>query len=261
MQLKYAAPDYVHEAIAALGRTEDVKFSPSNRRLALLSFLKNQITVFEMCIDKSGDGVKLSLLDVVRISSPHLKQPHGITFIDEETIIVANRFGDATIFALPPGGGGKCYDLKPIEIIRSGDILTSPGAVSVTKKSDDVYEALICSSFGNNVTKHVIDGATNCSVKSSETLLRKWLEAPDGVSVDPRWIAISNHNTHSVLLYENTASLNENSDPAGILRGVLHPHGLRFTADGRYILVADAGAPYVHIYMKGLSGWRGVQSP
>lgn len=70
MQLKYTAPTYVHDAIATLGRTEDVKFSPNNRRLALVSFLKNQITVFEMCIDKSADGVKLSLLDVVRISSP-----------------------------------------------------------------------------------------------------------------------------------------------------------------------------------------------
>jgi hypothetical protein len=84
---------------------------------------------------------------------------------------------------------------------------------------------------------------------------------PDGVSVSEPWIAISNHNTHSVLLYENTGSLNEYSEPNGILRYAHYPHGLQFTSDGRFILVADAGAPYVHIYMKDGSGWRGVRSP
>ena len=55
--------------------------------------------------------------------------------------------------------------------------------------------------------------------------------------------------------------LNEFSDPDGILRGVYYPHGLRFTSDGRFILVADAGAPYVNIYQKDHLDWHGVRYP
>ena len=81
------------------------------------------------------------------------------------------------------------------------------------------------------------------------------------MSISGPWIAISNYRTHSIFLYENTGSLNEYSEPDGILRCAHHPHGLQFTSDGRFILVADAGAPYVHIYMQDGSGWRGVRTP
>ena len=39
------------------------------------------------------------------------------------------------------------------------------------------------------------------------------------------------------------------------------PHGLRFSGDGSRIFVADAGAPYIHVYANDGNGWRGVRSP
>ncbi|HEY1385429.1 MAG TPA: hypothetical protein VGF43_17525, partial [Dongiaceae bacterium] len=91
----------------------------------------------------------------------------------------------------------------------------------------------------------------------------KWLNLPDGVSAsrDGSWIAVSNHNTHNVLLYDNTRALHGESVPDGALRCVYYPHGLRFTADGRHILVADAGAPYIHVYAQDGQGWGGVRNP
>ena len=64
-----------------------------------------------------------------------------------------------------------------------------------------------------------------------------------------------------VFLYEYTSSLNASSEPDGILRYVFSPHGVRFTSDGEFIVVADGGAPYVHIYAENGSGWRGVHNP
>jgi hypothetical protein len=58
-----------------------------------------------------------------------------------------------------------------------------------------------------------------------------------------RWFAVSNHETHSVLLYQQGPSLTADSEPDGILRCVTYPHGLRFSADGYHLFVADAGAP------------------
>jgi hypothetical protein len=37
-EIDYDAPQHVRDAVVALGRTEDVKFSPSNRRMAVAGF-------------------------------------------------------------------------------------------------------------------------------------------------------------------------------------------------------------------------------
>lgn len=47
-ELQYTAPPIVADAISSLGRTEDVRFSPSNRRLAVASFHRNRIFVFDI---------------------------------------------------------------------------------------------------------------------------------------------------------------------------------------------------------------------
>jgi hypothetical protein len=101
------------------------------------------------------------------------------------------------------------------------------------------------------------------AIRNSDVLLQKYLDIPDGVSVSPdrRWIAVSNHSTHNVLLYANSPALNADADPDGILRRVYRPHGLRFSADGRYLFVADAAAPYLHIYAQHPDEWRGVRHP
>jgi hypothetical protein len=39
------------------------------------------------------------------------------------------------------------------------------------------------------------------------------------------------------------------------------PHGLRFTRNGKYVLVADASAPFVHVYASGVDGWVGHYDP
>jgi hypothetical protein len=260
VQVEFTAITHAADAIAALGRTEDVKFSPNNFRLAVLSYLRNSISVFELSIEASLGEKPIALTDVLEISSPYLKNPHGVDFIDDETIMVANRGGDACIFRLPPSGSADA-ELLPIEIIRSGEVIHTPGSVSITRNGERHCEALLCNNYTNKITSHRIDLAKNCAIERSEVLLEKWLDIPDGVSVNGAWIAISNHKSHSVLLYDRSSELNKESDPVGILRCVYYPHGLRFTHDGRFILVADAGAPYVHIYGKGTSDWRGVHHP
>ncbi len=103
-----------------------------------------------------------------------------------------------------------------------------------------------------------MDRNAGCSIVKSDILIRKWLYLPDGcASRDGRWIAVSNHNTHGVLLYDRSVSLNEDSSPVGVLRGVSFPHGMRFSADGRHLFLADAGAPFVHVYAYDGQGWHG----
>jgi hypothetical protein len=66
---------------------------------------------------------------------------------------------------------------------------------------------------------------------------------------------------HDVLIYETSTSLNQHSDPAAVLRSVRFPHGLCFAGHDRFILLADAGAPYVHVYGNQGRDWRGIHDP
>jgi hypothetical protein len=262
MRLNYTASDRVRTVIAGLGRVEDVKFSPDNSRLAVPSFGKNQIAIFDVCMTGEPHERKITLTDATEIFSPHLKYPHGIDFIDEVRIIVANREGDATIFELPRGKGvSNSYQLDPIGVLAADNFIHSPGAVSVIRKDQEICEVLLCNNYANKVTKHVIDLKRGCSLKSDEVLIKKWLDFPDGVSVNGKWIAISNHDARNVLLYDSSTPLHEGSDPDGILGYIRRPHGVRFTSDGRFILVADYEVSYLHVYMKDDADWRGVHSP
>jgi DNA-binding beta-propeller fold protein YncE len=261
MLIDYVASQRVREVVASLGRTEDVKFSPSNRRIAVAQLWENKITVFDVSITASKGVKNVNLSGVTEFSSPNLNDPHGLDFIDDKKLVVANRKGEVCIFDLPQNSK-VASEIKPVAIIRS-DYIKAPGSVAVIRNGQASYETLICNNRTHCVTKHQLDRGAGFSSKHSEVLLKKWLNFPDGISVSTKkkWIAVSSHETHAVLLYEINASLNASSDPVGILRLTNYPHGVRFTSDDRFILVADGGSPYVNIYGNHRSDWRGVRDP
>ncbi|MBK8993548.1 MAG: hypothetical protein IPM40_18625 [Gammaproteobacteria bacterium] len=212
-RIDFTASEDVRTLLRDLGRTEDVKFSPDNRRLA-----------------------------------------------------VANRWGDVPILKLPPcGAEEKNVELIPVQTIGRDRVrlLDSPGSVTVSLLGQNRYELLVCNNYANYVTRHILQNAGHLELQSSEILLSKGLGVPDGVALssDRRWIAISNHNAHSVFLYENTPELNRHSEPDGILRNLNYPHGLLFAPDDSFMLVADAGAPYVNIYARNGDSWAGTRDP
>lgn len=263
MEIRYTASDSVRDVIASLGRTEDVRFSPSNRRLAIAAFRLNAVVVFDIDITSSAGAKQVALTRAVKFSAPSFDYPHGLDFIDEETVVVASRGGDVSILKLlADGKTDPSCEVLPAQVLRAGKLpfWKAPGSVSVLKSDQQSCETLVCNAGGNTVTRHRVDLGAECSLDRSDVLLEKWLDIPDGVTVsaDGQWIAISNHNAHNVMLYRNSPSLNQHSDPDGILRSIYYPHGLRFSPDGRHMFVADAGSPYVFVYDNDGQGWDGV---
>ena len=265
-RIEYKAPPAVREVVEALGRTEDIRLSPDGRRLAIAGFLRNRLTLLDVAVESSTTGTDVTLTRVLDVSSPWLKLPHGVDFLDDETLIVVNREGGACVFELPRAHTDvQRVELSPIQVLDVGDAhsLETPGSVWVTGNGRAEKEVLICNNSASRVTRHRVDRVGGRIVAGGEVLLRKRLDIPDGVSVshDGHWIAISNHGTHNVLMYEYSPSLGEHADPVGILRGVHYPHGVRFSPDDRHLFVADAGAPYIHVYARDDLGWGGVRSP
>lgn len=266
LEIAYAAPQTVLDAIASLGRTEDVRFSPSNRRLAVASFSLNRIAVFDIEIVSPRGATTVALTGGVELSSSALRAPHGVDFIDDHTLIVTSRGGDVALFTLP-SGAREMPSHEALPIARwpadKTTFLDAPGSVAITRVGTDACEVLICNNNGHTVTRHLVDREAGGAIRESSVLLRTYLDIPDGVSVSPdrRWIAVSNHSAHNVLLYENSPASSVDAAPDGILRLVYSPHGLRFSGDGRHLFVADAGAPYLHIYAQDPDQWRGVRHP
>jgi hypothetical protein len=127
-QINYVASQPIRHVIASLSRTEDVRFSPNGRRLAVAGFVNNSITVFGISIARSGKKKKVILNDVTEISSAYLNRPHGLDFVDNDKLIVANREGLVCVFELPKLSGS--YRLEPITVLLSWTIDPSDDAVT-----------------------------------------------------------------------------------------------------------------------------------
>jgi len=266
LRLDCIASPAARATLAGLGRTEDLVYAPSGRRLAIAGYAANRIAVFDVAVVASNAGRKVFLSDVVEFEAETLRHPHGLCFLDEATVAVANRTGGLQLFAVPyaerePGPRRA----EPRRTITGGGNapITTPGSVSVFPLGRDALELLVCNNYSHLVTRHVLDRRQGWASVRDDVLLRRGLDVPDGIchSADGAWIAVSNHNTHEVLLFRRTPALGPEAAPDGVLRNVICPHGLRFTRDQRHVLVADAHARYVNVYERGAAGWAGVHDP
>ena len=246
-----ASPD-VRAALGTLGRTEDVRFAPSGRRLALAGFRNDRIAVAD--VEVAGTTVAITRLRELASSSLH--DPHGVDFLDEETLVVGNRRGGVVVLRLPSvasDDGVEWVDPLGTAVEAAAD---GPGSVRV----DGRRAALVCNNWANTITRHTAEAGGG--LDTGAAVLRKWLDLPDGVAVsnDGRRLATSNHNTHTVLVHSYPPA-DPDAKPVAVLRGVLYPHGACFGHDDRYLLVADAGRPLVLVFRPSSGGWPGGAYP
>ena len=264
--LDYQATPAVQEAIDRLGRTEDIRFSPSRKKLAFSAFEDGRIVVLDIAVTPSPSGPRIFLSDYVTFSSKNVEHPHGMAFIDEDTLVVANRTQFVSIFRIPPAGGvEKEFVTKPLRIIWRNRFrrLDSPGSVDVYPIGQNSYRLLICDNYAHVVTSARLNKKHNFRVSGHKVLLAKSLEIPDGVCVskDKRWIAVSNHMPGTVFIYANESALGPESDPVAILLGMDCPHAIRFVEQDQKIIVADAATHFVHVYANAGKGWSGDYQP
>lgn len=266
-ELEFRVEGPAEEAFHRLGRTEDIRFSPDNRKIAIAGYLKNSCFVFDVAIELDGQRPAIRIGDYVEIRSSTLKEPHGFDFIDDQTLAVANRAGRVTIFRLPrPGDAGRVHWLKPARIIRRIGLrgkVRSPGSLCVASVNSRRATLYVCNNYADRITRHDFPRPGSLGLSRNEIMLEKTMAIPDGIAIsrDQGRLAVSNHATASVSIFDNTQRLSRESAPIGTLSGVTYPHGLRFTPDGKAILVADAGRPVIALYRCATGAWRGDREP
>lgn len=255
------------EALQRLGRTEDVRFSPANRKIAIAGYLENSCFIFDVSIGPGDGRPSVELTDVLEIRSDALEEPHGFDFIDEETLAVANRAGNVTVFRLPSGAGGKgLHRLDPVRTIRRIGLrgkVRSPGSLCVARTQAGRATLYVCNNYADLVSRHDFPTGRSFGFARNAILLKKGMSIPDGIAISPdrTRLAVSSHGTGTVLIFDDSETLSSESEPVAHLHGASYPHGLRFTPDGRFIFVADAGQPVVLLYHCPTSIWRGRYDP
>lgn len=252
--------------IGALGRTEDVVFSPDQTRLAIAGFTENKVLVIEIRI-VTENGVESVLSDgCVELRSPDFKRPHGLSWIDDATLVVANREGDVVIVPVhATGSTGETVEVKPFLRLsdESGGLIDSPGSVAVTRLSDQYFDLLVCNNYRNYVSRHIIQRKNGFSAISGLRLFDHGLKVPDSIAVsrDGDLVAVSNHYGKRVDVFPNGVGSAPQSRPDFSLGFMHFPHGVRFAMDDRLLLVADAGAPVVHVFARGENAWTTATNP
>jgi hypothetical protein len=263
--LQFITSNEVGDVLAATGRTEDVRFSPDNRWLVLAGYGLQHLLILRITLQQGAQGPVMIADDFMRLTSSGISSAHGLDFVDDHTLAVANRDGCVAMIPLPAGElAGRCINVDPLSEAKGSRYckMVSPGSLAVRRNRGGKVSLLVCNNYIHRVTRHVVDPAKGYRVKRNSVLMERGLNVPDGIAVsqDGRWIAVSNHVTHEILLFDARWPLSRFSRPAAVLTGTRYPHGLRFTPDDRHLLVADAGAPVVNAYERGQS-WTGSRPP
>ncbi|MEA3016702.1 MAG: hypothetical protein QOI38_1424 [Sphingomonadales bacterium] len=265
MRIDASSDETVQAALARIGRTEDVAFSPSGRRVAIAALLANRILLVEVESQFEDGQASVRLSRAVEIGSAALSHPHGLTWIGDEHLIVANREGAVTLFQLPPQGTGPArLNLDPILTIGHPEApVITPGSLSVFDLGAGLFELLVCNNYVHTVSRHLLDLRAGVAAVATDILLAGGIDVPDGVAHSPtgRWLAVSNHFDHCVHLYRNAPELRRNSAPCGLLTGLRYAHGLRFSPDETVLVVADSGAPFVYLFRAENGDWEGERAP
>jgi len=264
MEIGYSASSDVLAAIERIGRTEDVQFSPDGDRLAVAGFTENRILVLRIETDWDSEPPRVAFASALEVDSDELESPHGLSWLDDRTLAIANRSGHLTIFELPEEPSSGRIRLSPVRILgdNATDLLKTPGSVSAVPVGLDLFELIVCNNYVHHISRHLVDRRDGYALVASDILTHDGLAVPDGVTHSPsgHWIAVSNHGHHNVLIFRNDAGLSPASRPQAVLNGIQYPHGVRFAADGKAIFVADAGAPFVHVY-RSEGEWAGEHQP
>ena len=241
-------------------RSEDVRFSPSGRLLAVA--VQNAIHLVEIAPDETP----VRVIRQTELRSPGLAFPHGVEFLAEDVIVVANREAWVTFFRLP--AAETWQDQMTIEaihemgcpwfgpkggtrVIETGrTVRCGPG--SVRRHGEHLF---ICANHTNTLTRHgytLRDG--EIATGEATLLARGGLHILDGlaISTDGQWIALADAgNNRVVVCHAGTGA-----EAAVLTDPRLHsPHGLCFDPTGRKLYVSDAGEQLVHVFERPDGRW------
>jgi hypothetical protein len=159
VRLDFTATPAVQRVVDGLRRTEDICFSPGGRKLAVAEFAGDRIVILDVEIATAGTSPRVALTDWMEITSSGFRQPHGVCFLDEETLIVANRGGGVSLLKVPSSGGAqRTFVVPALDAMHGSRWVHSPGSVAVSRLDSDRCALFVCNNYADHVSRHILKG-------------------------------------------------------------------------------------------------------
>lgn len=214
--------------VSKIGRVESVKLSPNLKKIAYASFDLNKIIIFDIKIIKKN----IYFEEVVFVDCDFFNEPHDFSWIDNKTIIVANRSGAAILFDVPK----KSQNIKPKLIIHEAE---KSNAVCFIKE-DSKIKLFFCNVY-HEIIQVDIDEKLEKIFKKIK--LKNDLKVPDGLAINlsKNQIAIANALKNNIIIYDI------NKHDSFELHGSQRPHGLSFVLD-RFLLSSGGGDQFINVW-------------
>jgi DNA-binding beta-propeller fold protein YncE len=216
---------------------EDIKYSPDGKYVLMADFVNSIIYISRTS----------NINHLISLKSEELKKPHGISFINDNLFVVANRHGSMVIYGIPDILEKEEYEINYIVKIEDN-------SSNITSYIYDNKAYILAMNNGNLVTKYTFDTNTYNIDNTENMYITNEFNLCDGITTNSNnmIIACSNHNDGFILLYKS----DDTSKPFCYLKGPLLPHGICFTEDDKYLLVTDSASPFIFIFHSETGKWN-----
>ena len=236
-----------------LQRFEGIAFSPSGNTIGVATSDTNAIFLYR----RKPDGLfEEAAYSSINGPTSGLNYPHDLTFSlfgDRELLAVANRTGSICIYLRNEATG--VYTSDPAFEIRGRKAkLDFSDGVAFVPPNDEYLAA--CNLSANRITfyRRTAGSSVGFTLEPEFELKHRSLCSPDGLAFTQcgRWLAIANHGTHTVSIYQRRSNGPEyEPEPVTIIgadSGLRYPHSVAFTSKTNHLVVTNAGANYFSVY-------------
>lgn len=245
----------IYNQLKLIYRTEDVCVSPSKKYIAFTGFETHKILILSI-------NTQLNIFDkYLVVTCKGFKKPHGVAWLDDNTLVVANRFLNTIVFSFlnedvsDTHKNITVYDILKHQIIKDyKDYKCS--CVRACHRSDTTYDIFVCSNTEGYVLQFTYDTSLH-STLNSHVLFDSVLAIPDGIALNKNksLIAVTDYKHSSTFIFHYSFNTYE-STLIATLKGAKFPHGVVFLNDSK-ILTTCGGTPYVYEYSNTKEIWGG----
>jgi DNA-binding beta-propeller fold protein YncE len=244
------------ENASGLDRPEGVAFTPSGDYVVVTNSLADSITFYKR-LDEKSPVYETTPSFSIQGPQSQLNYPHDLSFSpDGMYLAVANRHSNAiTIYKknLPQ----NCYASIPIATI--GGVFSQIGTPDAVRYSPIENIIVVANMASNSLTFYYYRG-DQYDQQPYQVIRNSNLIIPDGLDFSRRGelLAVTSHDTHSVLLFQrkNSSQGLYTENPIQILQGeethFCYPHSLTFHPLKNYLAVSSSqGRKNVNIFSNG----------
>ena len=241
--------------LKTIHRTEDVCVSPSKQYIAFTGFETHKILILSI-------NNKLNTFDkYLVISCKEFNRPHGVAWLDDNTLVVASRFSNTVVFSFSNeeivdiAKNVIDYTVLKHQIVKDYKRFRC-SCVRACIRSGNIYDIFVCSNTNGHVLQFTYDLTLRATI-TSNVLFDDVLAIPDGIALNKQksLIAVTDYKHASTFIFNYSFNTYQ-SNLIATLKGAKFPHGVVFLNDDK-ILTTCGGTPYVYEYLNTKEIWGG----